>query len=152
MADTTAPVTTTTLDPSVQAAAQDVLDAIPQIQALVAALKTGGLAGVAAQAPALIAEAEKDFTDIKAAIPVVKTGYKTTEFWLVVAVFLGNGAYTMVTKKTLPVDLNVVLAAVVAVYTAARALVKGTAPAPVVPPVVKVPAAPVAAVVKAVAK
>jgi hypothetical protein len=74
--------------------------------------------------PKLISAGEKDWADVSAALPAIKAGYKTTEFWLVVAVGAGNFVYLKATGHPLPIDTNAVLGAVVAVYTAARALIK----------------------------
>jgi hypothetical protein len=76
----------------------------------------------------VVTEIEKDWTDISAAIPSIKSGYKTTEFWLIVGLGLGNGIYAAIAGKALPFDLNAVLGAVIVVYTAARALTKTSTP------------------------
>jgi hypothetical protein len=108
---------------AVKTVAQDLVDDAALVHAIVAAVKKSGAPGLAPLAPGLIA-------DVKAALPAVKAGYKTTEFWLTGGVVLGNGLYTLFTGHVLPIDLNVVLGGLVAIYTTARALVKKPAARP----------------------
>ena len=131
MPDTTP---TPSLDPKVLAVAQDALHGVNLGKQTVAAVKQSGMAGLAQQAPALIAELAKDFDDVKAALPAIKDGFKTSEFWLALGVILGNGVYLAVTGKEVPFDLNIVATALVGIYTIARAIIKRQplpAPAPV---------------------
>jgi hypothetical protein len=88
---------------------------------LIKAKDWSGLASLGTQNAAVL---EAQYKDVKAALPDIKTGYQTTEFWLVVGVVALNAGYTAVTGKALPVDSNVVLGGVVAIYTAVRGLVK----------------------------
>lgn len=122
-----------------QALAQDVVDDIVLAKQLVAAYRTGGSQAALALLPSTLAALEKDYRDVKAALPEIKAGYKTTEFWLLVGVSLGNGIYLVLTGKALPVDLNVVLGGVIGIYTVARALIKHQAAT--VPVVATTPAA-----------
>ena len=115
---------------AVKTVAQDLVDDAALVHAIVAAVKKSGPAGLTPLAPGLIAAGEKDFADVKAALPAVKAGYKTTEFWLTGGVVLGNGLYTLFTGHVLPIELNVVLGGLVAIYTTARALVKKPAAHP----------------------
>lgn len=116
--------------PEVQTLAQDIVSAAALGKVLVADYKLNGTKGLLAHLPDVVAAVEKDFQDARAALPAIKAGYKTTEFWLVVAVVIGNGIYTVITGKVLPVNLNVVLGGLVAVYATARALIKKQTPAP----------------------
>lgn len=111
----------------VTAAANDVVSAAALGKNVWAAYKASGMSGVSALLGSVVTEVEKDFTDIKAALPSIKVGYKTSEFWLIIGAVVANGIYLTVTGKTLPIDVNATLGAVIAVYTAARALVKGSA-------------------------
>jgi len=104
--------------------AQDVQDDIALIVSVVKAYKSGGAAGLTQQAPAAVAAVEKDFGDFQTALPAIKAGFKTTEFWLIVAFLMGNGAYIALTGKTLPIDVDAVLAAVLSVYASLRHLAK----------------------------
>lgn len=112
---------------AVTAAASDVVTAAVLGKDVVAAYKTGGMSAVSALLARAVAEVEKDYTDISKALPSIKAGFKTSEFWLIVGATLGNGLYLAFTGKALPIDLNIVLGAVIAVYTAARAMTKSTA-------------------------
>ncbi len=107
-----------------QALAQDVVDDVLLTKQLLAAFKAGGSKAALGLAPMAVAALEKDYQDVKAALPEIKAGYKTTEFWLVIAAILGNGLYLALAGKALPIDLNVVLGGIIAVYTTARALIK----------------------------
>jgi hypothetical protein len=119
---------TTTVDPSISAVTQDAVDAAVFGKKALAAYKSSGVSGLSALLGEAVTVIEKDYTDVKAALPSIKSGYKTTEFWLIVGVGLANGLYTVFSGKTLPIDLNVVAAALIAVYTAARALTKSATP------------------------
>jgi hypothetical protein len=102
---------------------------------LVAAYKAGGKNALISALPEAIPLLQAEFADVRAALPQIKAGYKTTEFWLTAAVVLGNGAYTTATGKTLPFDLNVTVAALVGVYALVRTIVKK--PAVAAPPPAK---------------
>lgn len=133
MADTTVPIPAApTADPAVQAVAADVLTDVSLAKTIIQnahAQNQSALTALMTNLPALIAAGEKNIADVTAALPVFKAGYKTTEFWLSLAVLLANGLVVMITGKTLPIDLNIVFAAIVTVYTAARTLAKAFAPA-----------------------
>ena len=128
MADTTTPPlppgmpTVDTLAPLGTDAAQAVKD----IQLLLATYKTGGLAGVGAKLATLVPDVEKTYADVKTALPTIKTGYATTEFWITVVV---DGIIAYLTAKgTVPaIDGTTAIAALTAVYTMVRALVKNKA-------------------------
>lgn len=117
---------TATVDPTVSTVTQDAVDAAVFGKKALAAYKASGVSGLSALLGEAVTIIEKDYTDVKAALPSIKAGYKTTEFWLVVAVGLGSGIYTVFTGNALP---SVVASAVVAVYVAARALTKSATPA-----------------------
>ena len=104
--------------------AQDVQNDIALIVSAIKAYKTGGAAALTQQAPSVVAAVEKDFKDVKAALPAIKAGYTTTEFWLIVAFLLGNGAYIAITGKTLPIDVDAVLATVLSIYASLRHVAK----------------------------
>ena len=127
------------MDAKDQAAIQALADLAPEDVALakklVADFKAGGVKKIAAEdLAAVVAEAQKNYTAVLTALPAVKAGYKTTEFWMVAGVLLGNAIYTGATSKVLPLDLNATLTALVAIYTVVRGLVKKSpAPAPLPP-------------------
>ena len=111
----------------IQSATQPIIDdavqAAHEVNAMLAAYKAGGLGAVAKLLPALAPEVEKDYTDIKTALPDVKVGYKTSEFWIVLGVELFVGVYTYMGKVP-PVDGATVMGAVVGVYAVVRSLLK----------------------------
>ena len=107
--------------------ADDVQHAVAIAIAAVRAYKTDGVAGVTKQAPQVVAEVERDFVDVKAAVPTIKAGVKTTEFWLVAGFLAGNAVYVGLTGKTLPVDVDAVLGTVLSVYAGLRHVAKTSA-------------------------
>lgn len=119
MTDTTPPVTAE-LQTLADAIGHDVSD----VKTAIEASKTGGKAAFIAALPNLVIDAKATYEDVKAALPQIKAGYQTTEFWLTAGLCVGNAVYAGVTGKVLPFDLNVVLGGVIAVYTAIRGLVK----------------------------
>ncbi len=121
MSDSVSPV-----DASVQTVAQDVVDAAVLGKKVLAAYKSGGASAATALLGDVVTAVEKDYADVKAALPSIKAGYKTTEFWLVVGVFVGNGLYTAFSGKALPIQVNAIVAGVTAIYIAARALTKSS--------------------------
>jgi hypothetical protein len=92
--------------------------------ALVKAYKANGVSGATAQAPAVIAAVEKTEEDASAALPVIKAGYKTSEFWLVAILLAFNAVYTTVAGKALPLNVNILSGALVSVYAGLRTVAK----------------------------
>jgi hypothetical protein len=139
MADTTQTTTTTVptvatavatpvlTQSQIQAATQPLLDdaiqAAHEVNALIAAHKAGGLSAVSKLLPALAPIVEKDYEDVKAVLPVIKVGYITTEFWIVVLVEAAIGVYTYLGKIP-PVDGSATMAALAGVYAVVRGLLK----------------------------
>lgn len=120
---TTTPTSTPTAE-QIKPVIDDIQADITLGLALVKAYKSNGLNGVSAQAPQVVAAAEKTYQDFVAELPAIKAGYKTTEFWLIAAVLIGNAAYSMVTGKTLPLDVNVLSGTLVSIYAAIRTISK----------------------------
>lgn len=106
---------------------KDAAAGVPLVKQVVADIKAGGLASALKDLPAVTAEAEALYADVKAALPAIKAGYKTTEFWLVVA-FAGTIAGFAAAGRPMPVDVDAILGAVIAVYTVVRALIKKAPP------------------------
>lgn len=103
--------------------ADDAVQAEKEITALIAAYKSNGASGVAALLPALAPEIKKDWQDIQAAIPTIKAGYKTTEFWITTVVctaFAVLGAM----GKVPSVDAMSLIAALSGVYAVIRGVMK----------------------------
>lgn len=94
------------------------------VKAALAAYKSGGVKALAAALSADVPEAERLYQQVQAALPEIKAGYKTTEFWLTVGVLSANGIYAAVTGHALPLDTNVVLVALTSLYTVVRSIVK----------------------------
>lgn len=90
--------------------------------------KAGGLKALSADLGDIVREVEEDFTAITAALPAIKAGYKTSEFWLILAVPLINTGYFAATGKVLPLDLNIVFATLVGLYTLVRGIIKKPTP------------------------
>lgn len=119
----------TTADPAVTKLIADVGVTASDLKAAVTAYKAGGFPAVAALSPQLIPHVQAVVADAKDAAPAIKTGYKTTEFWLVIAFGVANAVVPIFTGKPLPFDINGSLAAVLSVYAVVRALIKKPAPA-----------------------
>lgn len=113
-------------DPTLTPLAADVTTDLQLGAQAVALLKAKDYAGLVKLGEANISTVTQEIADVKAALPAIKTGYKTTEFWATMGVPLVNGIALIVTKKPLPVDLNVVMAGLVAVYTVVRGFTKST--------------------------
>lgn len=111
----------------IQAATQPIVDDAIQtekeIASLVAAYKAHGVSGISALLPALYTTAQKDFKDVEVALPVVKEGWKTTEFWIVVGVILIEGYFTITGKET-PFQTSEVLTVIGSAYALARGQAK----------------------------
>ncbi len=62
--------------------------------------------------------------DASEAIPAIKAGYKTTEFWLVVLFGAANAFVFLKTGKTLPLDFNATFGGVLSAYAGFRTMAK----------------------------
>lgn len=93
----------------------------------VKAYKKDGAKGLIKELPGVLEELKDDKEIVAALVPIAKAGYKTTEFWLVVGVLVLNGLYPLFTGKALPIDANVAMSSLVAVYSVARSFIKGKA-------------------------
>lgn len=102
----------------------DLKSQIALVEKTVADAKAKGIQGIVDNSPALIAAATQDIADIQAAIPEIKAGLKTTEFWVPVAAALAGIIYFGVSGKDLPVNLTAGIAAVLGIYIAARTMLK----------------------------
>lgn len=112
------------VDPKIQAVVNDAVATEQLAVAVAKAIKTQGVLGVAAMAPRIASTIEKDIADVQAALPVIKAGYTTTEFWLSLAGLVFVTIWPLVTKSPMPLDVTVVVGAIISVYTAIRGLVK----------------------------
>jgi hypothetical protein len=101
----------------------DAIQAEKDIAALIAAYKSKGASGAAALLPALAPELQTDWKDIQAALPVIKAGYKTSEFWIVVGV-IGALAVLAMFGKVPAIDAGSLISALAGVYTVVRGLMK----------------------------
>jgi hypothetical protein len=105
---------------------QDAGHSVETIQAAINAIKlakTGDRSALIALVPKVAEEAKKDFADVKAALPVIKAGYKTTEFWLVA----GAGIITVMFQalgKPINFDVTAALSGLIGIYTVIRGLAK----------------------------
>jgi hypothetical protein len=110
--------------------ANDLQVDVALVAQVVKAMKAqGAVAGITANAAPIIATSQQNVKDVEAALPVIKSGYKTTEFWLIAAFLCGNAIYVAVTGKTLPIDIDALTATVIAVYTGCRHQAKKAATA-----------------------
>ena len=116
-------------------------------QEIYAAYRTKGAQGALSAALTHIADATATFHDFTAALPAIKSGYKTSEFWLTIGYAVGAQVITLLNPHLSPTVVNILevsSAVLPVVYTLSRALVKinthATAPA-VAPAVGLLPAA-----------
>jgi hypothetical protein len=100
-------------------------DDIPLIKQAVAAIKAKDKAALAALLPQIALEVKEDVAAVEAALPAIKAGFKTTEFWAVVVLAIANVALVAFGKQPLPWDINAVLGAVTVAYGFFRTLLKG---------------------------
>lgn len=92
----------------------------------VAAFRKEGVAGAIREASEAIPDVQETIRDVTAALPTIKAGYKSTEFWLVLVFFIGNGVLAAM-GKPLPFEVNAVLGSVLAVYAVVRTAFKAKA-------------------------
>ena len=105
----------------------DALQVEKEIAAIVAAYKAAGASGAAALLPALAPELTQSYTDVKAALPVIKAGYKTTEFWIVTGVTVVVGVLA-ISGKVPAIDGASLITALSGVYAVVRGLLKKSTP------------------------
>jgi hypothetical protein len=124
----TTAMATTTQPSDLKPLANDLQADIQLAMQVVKAMKAqGAVAGITANAAPIIAAVQQDIKDVEAALPAVKAGYKTTEFWMIAAFLGGNAVYVALTGKTLPIDFDAVTGTLIAIYTAFRNQAKKTA-------------------------
>lgn len=102
----------------------EIADDLPVIRKAIQAYKTDGAKGLAAVMPEVAAELREDVAAVQAALPEIKAGYKTTEFWLVVGVGAAATAYTAFSGKDLPVATTALVGSLSAVYVVIRSFIK----------------------------
>ncbi len=113
-------------DPKVAAVVQDAFDAAALGKAIIDAIKAGGIQNAAPLLPRTVALVQKDISDVTAAVPAIKAGVKTSEFWIVVGAMVLVGVFPLVTGKQLPMDSVTVIGAISAVYAVVRGLTKSS--------------------------
>lgn len=104
---------------------------VPDVKDLIAAIKAKNRDQLLAVAPKILADAKREYSDVVSALPVIKTGYQTTEFWVVV----GSGVVVAVCQLTghpLNFDVAGAMAGLAGIYVAIRGMVKKPAPVTVV--------------------
>jgi hypothetical protein len=114
-----------------QTLGNEIADDIELGKRVVAAYRQGGKGAVLALLPEVIREAQEDFSAVTAAAPIIKAGWRTTEFWLVAIFIVANLALSAWKGVSVPTEVNVAVGAVIAAYVAVRGIVKARAAAPV---------------------
>ena len=107
-----------------QTAENEIADDVKLVVEAVKLIRAKDKAGLVALAPKIFTEVKEDIAAIKPAIPVIKAGYKTTEFWLISVLFAANAYVFQTTGKVLPFDINATFASLLAVYTPVRTAFK----------------------------
>lgn len=115
------------IDPKIGAVVNDAFDAVAIGKAVADAIKAGGLQNAAPLIPKVVGAVQKDVADVTAALPMIKAGYKTSEFWIVVGALVLVGVVPLVTGKPAPMDSVTVIGAISAVYAVVRGLTKSSA-------------------------
>jgi hypothetical protein len=118
-----------TTNQSIRPLADDlVADAAFTIRAI-KAYKLGGKDALIALLPEAETLIHREIDDVKAALPAIKSGWKTSEFWLTAGVALAIGIPALL-NHPLPIQADAALALATTVYTVIRGLVKKPTPAP----------------------
>jgi hypothetical protein len=120
MPDQTNPVPTQTAFNNLIAEASD---DVVLVKRIITAVKSKDRAALLSLIPEAAKEVTEDFTAVKTALPEIKQGYKTSEFWAVALVALAN-LYSAISGKPIPVDVNVIVGSLVGLYTIIRGMVK----------------------------
>lgn len=91
--------------------------------AAIKAAKAGDKSALISLLPKVAADVKRDIADVKAALPVIKAGWKTSEFWLIV---LTGVIGIVAAARGIKIDVNLaaVWGAVVSVYTLIRTIIK----------------------------
>ena len=115
--------TTQQVQDAIQPLAADGVQLEKEIAAIIAAYKAKGASGAAALLPSLAPSLSKSWADVQTAMPTIKSGYKTTEFWIT-SVAVGLTTYLTTTGKLTPDAGATLIGAVTAVYAVVRGLLK----------------------------
>lgn len=110
-----------------QTLGRELADDIELGRRIVAAYRTGGKVAALALLPEVIREAQEDFTAASDAAPIIKSGWRTTEFWLVAVFIVANLGFTAWRGVAIPTEVNAAIGAVLAAYVAVRGVVKAKA-------------------------
>ena len=131
MSEDTTPVTVNDVTPGTtpstimtDAAIKEIADDLPAVKELIAAIKSKDKARIFAALTVAGKEAKEDYDAVVKAVPEIKAGYKTTEFWLVVIVVLVNAGLIAFKGESLGFDTNMVIGALTAIYAVVRSFVK----------------------------
>lgn len=90
-----------------------------------ALLKAKDYAGLLALGEANFGTIEKQVGEVSTLIPVIKSGWKTSEFWLII-VFVGINAYCILKGVALPMTDDISIAGLIATYSVNRQMTKST--------------------------
>lgn len=105
----------------------DLVAQVALVKKAIAAEKAGGPAALAGLVPEAVAAVQTDVKAFEAALPEIKAGCKSSEFWVTVGAAAAGAGYLAITGHDLPVNLTVLIGAVVGIYTAARSMLKAKA-------------------------
>ncbi len=113
---------------------------IAKIVTAVKAAKAGDKSQLFALLPEIVTEGKKDYAAFTAALPAIKSGYTTTEFWVCVVTAIATVVCNAL-GHPMPENVVIGLASLAGIYTFARTLVKKQAPAIITTVAAPVPAA-----------
>jgi hypothetical protein len=112
-------------DPKLVKLAQELGDDVALAKKLLAAYKAGGWQAVSAVVPEAVKEVQEDYAAFEDALPAIKSGWKTTEFWITAVVAIGGVSLQFTALPTWATASAGIAAAVsAAVYTLSRSMIK----------------------------
>jgi hypothetical protein len=122
------PAAPTPTSPELTAIAADFETDMKLAMEIVKVFRAQGVSAAVAYVPKVLQAVQQDYTDAMAVMPAIKVGYKTSEFWALIASIVVPMIYSAVTKQSIPFSVSGVGVAAAAVYAAARTYLKAKAP------------------------
>lgn len=123
----TTEITTTTVPDPIKVVVTDTASDIALSVKALALLKAKDYAGLVKLGETSAPLLEQQIKDAEAVVPVIKEGYKTTEFWFVVAFALFD-VYCDFRGIKIPPTTEITLGAAISAYAAGRHLLKINTP------------------------
>lgn len=106
---------------------QDMINTLAIGKRFIEAEKAGGIKAIAEEFGHDLPQLQQVAGDLIAAVPAIKSGWKTSEFWLALALMLMNAACLVKTGAVLPLEANASLGGMIAAYAGSRSYTKANA-------------------------